>query len=156
MADVVTPDVRSKMMSGIRPKDTKPEVMIRRELHARGLRFRLHDKRLPGTPDIVFPKHHAAIEVQGCFWHAHRGCRFFKVPESRRDFWTRKLEANRTRDARNHTALGQMGWRVAIVWECATRTADATLFDRLADWVRGQDADLEVPADDAVDARDVL
>ncbi|TCJ30424.1 very short patch repair endonuclease [Nocardioides jejuensis] len=121
MPDVVSPEVRSRMMSGIRGKNTKPELLLRRELHRRGLRFRLHDKRLPGSPDLVFPKFKAVVFVNGCFWHGHVGCRYFKIPQTRRDFWLAKITRNQKRDVEVRAALSELGWRVATVWECATR-----------------------------------
>ena len=111
-------------MSGIQARNTKPEIIVRRALFRAGFRFRLHRKDLPGTPDIVLPGRGVVIFVHGCFWHAHEGCRYAKMPSSRRDFWERKLSANASRDRRNRDALLAAGWRVLVVWECATRSAD--------------------------------
>ena len=108
------------MMAGIRGKNTKPEIIVRRGLHALGFRYRLHDRKLPGKPDLVFPARQAVIFVHGCFWHGH-DCERFKLPATRRDFWLKKLEANQARDKRNISALLSEGWRVMVVWECATR-----------------------------------
>lgn len=136
MADVVSKQVRSRMMSGIRCKNTKPELIIRRGLHARGFRFRLHDKRLPGNPDIVFPKHKAVILVHGCFWHGHE-CHLFKWPKSREEFWRSKIEGNRDRDIRVRDELITAGYRVRLVWECEIRSlrSSSTLIDELAAWL---------------------
>ncbi|WP_442940240.1 very short patch repair endonuclease [Nocardioides sp. B-3] len=132
------------MMSGIRGKNTKPEQLLRKALHRRGFRFRLHDKSLPGRPDIVFPRRHAVVMVHGCFWHAHAGCKYFKVPDSRREFWTAKLDETRARDTRDPAALRSLGWRVAVVWECATRVSlDATI-EAVDAWLRSDEATLEV------------
>jgi len=120
MTDVVDSATRSRMMSGIRSKDTKPEIIIRKALHARGFRFSLHVKYLPGKPDLVFPKYKAVIFVHGCFWHGH-GCRYFKVPKTRTDFWLSKIDKNKQRDSRDLAALCALGWRVLLVWECAVR-----------------------------------
>ncbi|WP_295521752.1 very short patch repair endonuclease [uncultured Pseudacidovorax sp.] len=120
MADVLTPEQRQLNMSRIKGKDTKPEMLIRRGLHARGLRYRLHDRSLPGRPDLVFPKHHTAVFIHGCFWHAH-GCALSKLPATRQDFWQTKLAANATRDQRAVDALLAEGWRVLVIWECALR-----------------------------------
>lgn len=109
------------MMSGIRGTNTKPELVVRRQLHASGFRFRLFAKDLPGRPDIVLPKWHVVIFVHGCFWHGHEGCRFFRIPKTRTEWWTAKIEANAARDARSVNLLRAAGWRVAIVWECALR-----------------------------------
>lgn len=117
MADVVTPEVRSRMMSGIRGKDTKPEMIIRRGLHARGFRYRLHDRTLPGKPDLVFPKYRAVIFVHGCFWHGH-DCHLFKWPKTRVEFWREKIEGNVRRDAKSEKAILDLGWRIYRVWEC--------------------------------------
>src|SRR5688500_15015225 len=101
MPDVVDPATRSPMMAGIQAGDTKPEMIVRRQLHHAGFRYRLHDRRLPGRPDLVLTKHQAVVLVHGCFWHAHDHCRYFRLPMSRRDFWEPKLLANRERDARD-------------------------------------------------------
>ena len=115
------------MMSGIRGKDTQPELILRRGLFSRGVRFRLHVRSLPGRPDIVIHKYRTAVIVQGCFWHAHQGCRYFRLPKSNRRFWSEKLEGNRNRDLRSYDALRAAGWRCAVVWECAIRAdSDAT------------------------------
>jgi DNA mismatch endonuclease, patch repair protein len=128
MADVVDAATRSRMMSGIRGKDTKPEMIVRRALHKAGFRYRLHEKKLPGKPDIVLPKYKTAIFVHGCFWHGH-GCKDFKWPKSRVEFWRDKIEGNVARDRREMAALGKMGWQVLIVWECETK---ALCIDELA------------------------
>src|SRR5687768_13703745 len=99
------------MMSGIRGKNTKPELFVRQELHRRGFRFRLHVGSLPGKPDIVLPKYRAVVEVRGCFWHQHSGCRFAYMPKSNRAFWKRKLRSNSERDLVNDRALRSLGWR---------------------------------------------
>lgn len=132
MADVVSPEKRSQMMAGIRAKNTKPELFIRRHLHGLGFRFRLHDKRLPGSPDLVFPKHRAVILVHGCFWHGHQ-CSLFKWPRSRREFWSTKITGTMQRDARIRETLHDRGWRVAEVWECALRGRNRLAADRVLD-----------------------
>lgn len=125
MVDVVPTHIRSRMMSGIRGKNTKPELVVRKLLYAAGYRFRLHRKDLPGSPDIVMPGRRVAIFVHGCFWHLHQGCRFFKMPATRPEFWKAKLEANAVRDSCAATKLREQGWRVLCVWECSTRDAHA-------------------------------
>ena len=120
MADIVTPEVRSRMMAGIRGKNTKPELMLRRGLHAAGFRFRLHDRTLPGKPDIVFPRYRAVLFAHGCFWHGH-DCHLFKWPSSRPDFWRAKIQRNREVDTLALAALQAAGWRQGIVWECALK-----------------------------------
>lgn len=120
MADVLTAEQRQLNMSRIRGKDTKPEMLIRRGLHARGLRYRLHCRSLPGSPDLVFPKYHMAVFVHGCFWHAH-GCALSTLPVTRHEFWTLKLEGNVARDQKAIAALQASGWRVLVIWECALR-----------------------------------
>jgi DNA mismatch endonuclease, patch repair protein len=119
MADIVSPEKRSSMMSGIRGKDTKPEIIIRCLLHQFGYRFRLHRKDLPGRPDIVLPKWRTVIFVNGCYWHGHEDCHLFRPPKTRTEFWTNKIENNQARDQRNHTALEDAGWKVLVIWECA-------------------------------------
>jgi DNA mismatch endonuclease, patch repair protein len=121
MTDVVDAATRSRMMSGIRSKDTKPEMIVRRALHKAGFRYRLHDGRLPGKPDIVLPKYRTVIFVHGCFWHGHL-CKDFKWPKSRVEFWRAKIEGNVARDARNLELLERAGWRVAVVWECSIKS----------------------------------
>ena len=135
--DVVDQKTRSKMMSGIRGRNTKPEIAVRKALHAAGFRFRLHRRDLPGSPDVVMPGRKVAIFVHGCFWHRHENCRFAKLPSSRADFWRLKLEGNAERDRRNQGALRTAGWRVLTVWECAIRDRKtlATLSQALAEWI---------------------
>jgi DNA mismatch endonuclease (patch repair protein) len=108
------------MMSGIKGKNTKPEVSIRRALHARGFRYRIHVNNLPGKPDLVLPKYKAVVFVHGCFWHGHT-CRYFKIPKTRADFWLEKIGKNQTRDNLQIASLIEQGWRVAVVWECAVK-----------------------------------
>jgi DNA mismatch endonuclease, patch repair protein len=125
MADVVSPETRSRMMAGIKGKDTKPEMIVRRGLHARGFRFRLHRRDLPGRPDLVLPMFRTACFVHGCFWHGH-DCPAFKWPKSRVAFWRDKIEGNRERDLRALQALAERGWHVETVWECELkRSIDA-------------------------------
>lgn len=119
-ADVHSPERRSFNMSRIRGRDTKPEMLIRRGLHARGFRFRLHARDLPGRPDLTFPKHRAVIQVHGCFWHGH-DCPMFRLPTTCADFWRAKIEANRARDAWADDALEAAAWRRLTVWECTLR-----------------------------------
>ncbi|MCA8298803.1 DNA mismatch endonuclease Vsr [Burkholderia sp. AU30198] len=126
MVDVVDSATRSRMMSGIRGRNTKPEILIRSLLHRQGFRFRLHVRDLPGKPDIVLPRYHAVIFVHGCFWHGH-DCSLFKLPRTRPDFWREKIDRNRANDNKALTALLTEGWRVGIVWECALRGANKNI-----------------------------
>jgi DNA mismatch endonuclease (patch repair protein) len=119
MTDIVSAEKRSEMMSGIRSKDTKPEIRVRRLLHRLGYRFRLHRKDLPGKPDIVLPKWRKVVFVNGCYWHGHEECHLFRTPKSRTEFWTTKIASNRTRDRRNYAELTDAGWGVVVIWECA-------------------------------------
>jgi DNA mismatch endonuclease (patch repair protein) len=138
MVDVVSPAVRSRMMSGIKGKDTKPEVFVRAILTAAGLRYRLHRRDLPGSPDIVLPGRHVAIFVHGCFWHAHSGCRLAAAPSTRPEFWRAKLEGNVERDDAAVAKLGMLGWRVLVVWECSTRRGGVDdLPGALRAWIEG-------------------
>ncbi|WP_339913462.1 very short patch repair endonuclease [uncultured Brevundimonas sp.] len=147
MADVVDPATRSRMMSGIRGKDTRPEMLIRRGLHARGFRYRLHCKDLPGKPDLCFPKHRAVIFVHGCFWHGHE-CHLFKWPQTRPEFWREKIGRNREVDQRATGLLEANGWRVAIVWECALKGREEIGLDvvsgRLSEWLMSNVARLDM------------
>lgn len=119
----MTDPARSAQMARIRAKDTKPEMRVRRFLHAAGLRFRLHDRSLPGTPDLVFPSRRHAVTVRGCFWHQHPdpGCKLCRMPKSRLDFWRPKLKGNRARDVRQEAELAALGWHLHVVWECQVR-----------------------------------
>ncbi len=159
MADVVSPETRSRMMSGIRAENSVPEMKVRRGLHARGFRFRLHCRELPGKPDIVFPKYRAVIFVHGCFWHAHE-CTLFKWPKTREDFWKEKIGNNRIRDLAVIDELAGQGWRVLIVWECALkgkgRRPIDEVVDSCAEWllssltkreIRGQHATIDIAID---------
>jgi len=147
MVDIVSRETRSRMMSGIRGANTKPEILVRKLLFARGFRYRLHAKHLPGKPDIVLPRWRAMVFVHGCFWHRH-DCHLFRLPATRRDFWKEKIGGNVARDARHHTALLGDGWRIATVWECAlkgrTRRAPDAVGDELAGWLRADSPELEV------------
>ena len=154
MADVVDAATRSRMMSGIRGKNTKPELMIRKALHARGFRYRLHCD-LPGKPDICLPKHRAVIFVHGCFWHGH-GCHLFKKPTTRTDFWLGKIARNQQVDATAHERLRIDGWRVTTVWECALKGRTRLNFDEAIDtlsaWLPTDSPELTVRGrDDASD-----
>lgn len=133
-------------MSGIRAKDTKPELNLRRALHARGLRFRLHVRELPGRPDIVLPRHRAVILVHGCFWHRHNGCRYCYSPGSNPEFWKLKFAGTVGRDQKNHADLLALGWRVATVWECALspKEIDATCAT-VMQWLAGTEEHTVVP-----------
>lgn len=131
---LLSPAVRSRMMASIKGRDTRPEMAVRRAMHAAGLRFRLHRRDLPGTPDLVFPKHSTVVFVHGCFWHRHSRCRFATLPASNRLWWKEKLAKNRVRDGRKQRALRREGWTVIVVWECELR--DPRTLPRLARSVR--------------------
>lgn len=120
MTDTLSPTARSERMSRVRAKDTKPEMAVRRLVHAMGYRYRLHDRRLPGKPDLVFRSRRKVIFVHGCFWHRHPdpACRLARMPKSRQEFWGPKLEGNRERDERTRDALAEQGWQQIVVWEC--------------------------------------
>lgn len=130
MADHLSKERRSWLMSRVPSKNTGPELIVRRAAHALGLRFRLHRGDLPGRPDIVFPKRRIALFVHGCFWHRHEGCRLASNPKSRADFWQKKFDGNVARDRAAIISLQNQGWKVAIIWECETR-AGADLRSRL-------------------------
>lgn len=122
MADVHEPKVRSYNMSRVKGKDTKPELLVRKYLHRAGYRYNLHGKykgeKLPGKPDLVFPVYRSVLFVHGCFWHAHKGCRYFKIPETREEWWREKLMGNRERDLRHIDQLESKGWKVIVIWTC--------------------------------------
>lgn len=121
MTDTFEPEKRSKIMSRIQGRDTKPEMIVRRIAHGLGFRFRLHRRDLPGCPDLVFARYRAVIMVHGCFWHRHHGCKRASSPQTRVQFWENKFKNNVARDRRNETALRELGWRVMVVWECETK-----------------------------------
>lgn len=135
MTDIVSAAIRSRMMAGIKGKNTKPELHVRRFLHRKGFRYRLHDRGLSGKPDLVLKKHHCVIFVHGCFWHRHSGCRFATTPATRPEFWLAKLNANRERDVANQEKLVSTGWRIAVVWECALRAAPQATLDDLKGFI---------------------
>jgi DNA mismatch endonuclease (patch repair protein) len=123
MADVHTKEIRSYNMSQIKGKNTKPEMLVRKFLHANGYRYKLHDKSLPGKPDIVLPKHKTVIFVHGCFWHGHAHCKYYVVPKTRTEWWLTKLNGNITNDAKVIKALKKNGWKIITIWECKLKPA---------------------------------
>lgn len=132
------------MMAAIGGKNTKPELMIRRALHARGFRYRVHSSKLPGKPDIVLASRKAVIFVHGCFWHRHIGCHWCTFPKTRVEFWNSKFALNVARDARQQEELLQLGWRVGIVWECATKTSDyVAAVEKLSAWLESSQRSFE-------------
>lgn len=139
MADIVDKKTRSRMMSGIRDKNTKPEVVIRKALFSKGFRYRLHDKNLPGKPDLVLPKYNSVILINGCFWHGH-DCYLFKLPASNTEFWGKKIARNCQNDKKAIAELKRMGWRVLTIWECAIRGRNKIGLDKVVDltskWIR--------------------
>lgn len=148
MNDIVNAQTRSRMMSAIRGKNTKPELLIRKALHSYGFRFRLHRKDLPGSPDLVLPRYRAVIQVNGCFWHGH-ACHLFKWPKTRREFWEHKLYGNIQRDKRNTDSIRKLGWRICTIWECEIKGAGeeslrATV-DKLATWIQGNSQMISLP-----------
>lgn len=137
MIDVHTPEVRSYNMSRIRSVNTKPELIIRRFLFSKGLRYRIHDNRLPGKPDIYLPKYKTVIFVNGCFWHGHENCRYFVMPKTRADWWKSKIEKNKQNDALKHKQLELLEIRVITVWECQIK--NITVFSSLLDQIYSND-----------------
>lgn len=125
--DIVSKEVRSRMMASIRSSNTAPEMKVRKLLHRNGFRYRLHPRELPGRPDVVLPRYCVCIFIHGCFWHRHPGCRYATNPSSREDFWRLKFEQNVKRDTINRSALLQQGWRVFELWECGIRKPEAEL-----------------------------
>ena len=138
MPDILTPLQRHHCMSRIHGKNTKPEILVRKGLHARGIRFRLHNKKLPGCPDVVLPKYGVVIMVNGCFWHGHKGCRYATKPKTNVDFWETKIARNRHRDEVTSAHLEALGWHVITIWECELQgKSTATLrIDALAEEIR--------------------
>ena len=147
MADIVDRQTRSRMMAGITGKDTKPELQIRKALHALGYRYRLHAKDLQGRPDIILPKYRAAIFVNGCFWHGH-DCHLFKMPKTRTEFWQKKIEGNTIRDKLARKTLASQSWRVLVIWECAlkgkTRLGLEKTISQITSWLSSGSNNLEI------------
>lgn len=147
MADNVTRQKRSEMMSGIRGTDTKPELIIRSALHRLGYRFKLHDRTLPGSPDLVLPKYNSIIQIHGCFWHGH-DCHLFKWPSTRAEFWRQKIIDNRQRDKKNLSILKDKGWRVLVIWECAMKGKLKLPYDevtsRTTEWLHSECQELQI------------
>lgn len=156
MTDIVDKPTRSRMMAGIKGGNTRPELSLRRTLHARGFRFRLHVRTIPGKPDVVFPKYRAVIFVHGCFWHRHSGCQYAATPSTRAEFWQKKFEQNMARDAKVRGELKRGVWRVAILWECALRNNSQIELaaTRVSTWLRGSANILELGPDDLHDGLD--
>lgn len=140
--DIVSKESRSRIMGSVGQRDTGPEILLRSELHKVGLRYRLHDRTLPGSPDLVFPRFRSVIFVHGCYWHSH-GCYRSTVPKSRREFWEEKFRANRRRDKRDIALLRERGWRVMVVWECSLigklSLAPEDVVQRVRDWLIGKE-----------------
>lgn len=134
---VSTTPQRSRMMSSIRGKNTKPERILRSLLFAKGFRYRLHVRGLPGSPDLVFPKRRAVVFVHGCFWHRHDDCRYTTTPKSNEDFWRKKFQENIARDKLHVEMLQALGWRVAIVWECALKHSEDETAQAVEEWLHG-------------------
>lgn len=133
--DILSVSERSLRMALVRSKNTKPGMLVRRVTHGMDFRYRLHDRSLPGKPDLVFRKRRKIIFVHGCFWHRHQNCKLSRLPKSRQDFWLPKLERNRTRDIENFHRLDDGGWDVLVIWECETSNLDV-LKKRIKDFLR--------------------
>ena len=136
MADVHTPERRSYNMSQIKGKDTKPEMLVRRFLHAKGFRYKLHEKKLPGKPDLVLPKYKTVIFIHGCFWHGHKNCKYYVVPKTRTEWWLNKINSNIANDTKAVKSLKYEGWKIIHIWECELKPAKvdkmlATLIGKL-------------------------
>ncbi len=147
MTDIVDPATRSIMMSNIRNKDTRPELLLRKGLFKKGFRYSLHSPTIPGKPDIILQKYNALIFVNGCFWHGHE-CNLFKWPKTRSDFWKQKITGNKERDAKNQKKCRNLGWRVLIVWECAMKgklkQPPEKIIDLVSDWINSKNSFMEV------------
>ncbi len=149
--DTIDKATRSKIMSHVGQKNTAPELRLRKALHRKGLRYRLHDKQLSGSPDIVLPRYKSVIFVHGCFWHRHEDCKFATTPENRRDFWWDKFQTNIDRDRKNIKILLDNGWRVAVVWECSLKGKDSNVdyvVTSLMKWLSMGDSYFEIGGGD--------
>ena len=147
MVDIVDVSTRSRMMAGINGRNTKPEILIRKLLHKKGFRFRLHVKDLPGKPDIVLSKYKAVIFVNGCFWHGHKDCHLFKLPATRTEFWQEKITRNQANDSKSINLLLENNWKVGVVWECSIRGATkdhGRVINTISEWLRGESSFIEI------------
>lgn len=150
MADTMTPEQRHRCMAAIKGKDTKPEIIVRKYLFSRGLRFRIQVRKLPGNPDIVLPKYKTVIFVDGCFWHGHEGCKYFKMPKSNVEFWQNKIDRNIARDIRNEAELKALGWRVIRIWGCEFKPVSgrdeylSRLYDRIVKPIQSYSLDADI------------
>lgn len=143
--DNKTVEERSQNMAKIRSTNTRPEIIVRKELHRLGFRFRLHSKDLPGKPDLVFPKYKAVVFVNGCFWHGHEGCSRFVMPKSNQDYWVDKIKKNMKRDAENRRKLNSAGWRTLIVWECSLKKKNyRETIGKITEWLTSKRLDSSV------------
>ena len=147
MTDVVDSKTRSRMMSGIKGKNTRPELLVRKALFRKGYRYKLHDKNLPGKPDLVFPRYSAVMFINGCFWHGHN-CHLFRWPSTREEFWRNKINRNKEVDRRNYKKLKEEGWWILTVWECALKGKDKLGLDevvgQVAHWLEVGTKDREI------------
>jgi len=153
--DAADKTTRSRIMSRVRQKNTGPEMILRKSLHKMGLRYRLHDKQLPGSPDLVLPRFKAVLFVHGCFWHRH-GCEGTTTPRTNSDFWRKKFDANVARDRRNIETLKDTGWRVAVVWECSLKCkrGDLNVVARLVyEWLVSSEKHMVIPANEQLEAQ---
>ena len=144
MPEKISRETRSRMMAGIKGKDTKPELMVRSYLHRMGFRFRLHHPGLQGRPDIVLPRWGVAIFVHGCFWHGHSRCLYFRLPKTRTLFWEDKIKVNACRDRSAQEALAAAGWRVAVIWECCLRDDAEKALEQLTGFIRSESTLIEI------------
>lgn len=147
MSDIVDKETRSRMMSGIRSKNTKPEILIRKGLYHRGYRYRLHVKKIPGNPDIVLRKYNSVIFINGCFWHKHN-CHLFKWPKSNIEFWKKKILKNVSNDIKNQEILNKSKWKIAIIWECSLKGKEKLdieiILDKITQWLNNDSKRLEI------------
>jgi len=137
MPDIFSVEKRSDIMSRVKSKDTQPELLVRKALFTRGFRYRVHDKKLPGMPDIVLKKYNAIIFIHGCFWHGHMGCSRSRLPSSRKEFWSEKIKKNIERDTKTLKSLSEMGYRILIIWECSLKGKNKIPFTQLMDEIEG-------------------
>lgn len=136
--DVHSPEIRSYNMSRIRGKNTKPEIYLRSMLHREGFRFRLHDRQLPGNPDIVLPRYKSVVFVNGCFWHRHEGCQYSYMPKTRQEFWSKKFADTVLRDQAKQKQLQEAGWNVIVVWECELKHDPESLIKKISNKIRNE------------------
>ena len=147
--DIMSPEQRSRCMAAVKGKNTKPELIVRRYLFSRALRFRLHDRKMPGSPDVVLPKYRTVVFINGCFWYGHEGCKYFRLPKTNSEFWESKISRNVSRDSEVVNKLEKLGWTVIRIWECELKNKhnQGAILQELYENITGTDYNRDMAAE---------